>query len=297
MSIPLPKGLEHCPVCGVPLSLYAKRDGGKLVCTNCGYVIDDAPLDTGPEWRSYTEEDRLRRSRVGAPLTERVHDKGLTTYVQRNRRDPRAMKIVQLQTQLRTHGQKKMIKLLQDLNHFVAKLNLPPRVAETMAKLVKKLYFMGVIKKNNEHVYLAAAAVIASRIEGHSLTMRDVAEALGLSRQEVWKAYRKIVTKLRVRVAAPPRPQMYVSKIASKLKLSGEVEALATRFTIMLTKTGIAQGKPPEALAAAAVYVASILLDEKRNQQKVAQAIGVTDATIRNRYRDIVDNFYIEVRL
>ena len=65
----------------------------------------------------------------------------------------------------------------------------------------------------------------------------------------------------------------------------------------MLVRTGLAQGKPPEALAAASIYLASILLDQKRNQLAVARAIGVTDATIRNRYRDIVDNFYIEVRL
>jgi transcription initiation factor TFIIB len=287
-----------CPNCGAPLALYAKRMAdGRLVCTRCGYVIEESPLDLGPEWRSYTPEDKVKRSRAGSPLTERIHDKGLVTYIRINRRDLRSLRIVQLQAQLRSYGHKRMIKVLQDLNDIVAKLNLPSHVAETMAKLVRKLYEMGLIKKNNELVYLAAAALIASRLEQHTLSVREVSEVLGVSRQEVWRAYRRIVTRLKVKVAKPPQPQVYVSRIASKLRVSGEVEALATRFTMLLSRTGIAQGKPPEALAAAAIYLASILLDEKRNQQAVARAIGVTDATIRNRYRDIVDNFYIEVQL
>ncbi|ALL00150.1 transcription initiation factor IIB [Pyrodictium delaneyi] len=290
--------MDKCPSCGGPLSIYARRQSdGRLVCTSCGFVLEESPIDSGPEWRSFTEEDRTRRSRVGAPLTARVHDKGLTTYIYAPRSDIRARKLVAIQASLRSHGHKKLIKVLQEANRVAARLQLPSRVAETMARIIRQLQSLGVLKKNNINEYLAAAAVVAARIERHPLTMRDVAETLGLSEQDVWRAYRRIVTRLKVRVTTPPKPQMYVSKIASKLGLNGEVEALATRFTIMLARTGLAQGKPPEALAAAAVYVSSILLDQKRNQLTVAKAIGVTDATIRNRYRDIVDNFYIEVRL
>lgn len=290
--------MDKCPSCGGPLPIYARRQSdGRLVCTSCGFVLEESPIDSGPEWRSFTEEDRARRSRVGAPLTARVHDKGLTTYIYAPRSDIRARKLVAIQASLRSHGHKKLIKVLQETNRVAARLQLPSRVAETMARIIRQLQSLGILKKNNINEYLAAAAVVAARIERHPLTMRDVAETLGLSEQDVWRAYRRIVTRLKVRVAIPPKPQMYVSKIASKLGLNGEVEALATRFTIMLARTGLAQGKPPEALAAAAVYVSSILLDQKRNQLTVAKAIGVTDATIRNRYRDIVDNFYIEVRL
>ena len=292
---PLP---EYCPNCGAPLRLYAHRlSDGRLVCSRCGFVIEESPIDLGPEWRSFNEEDRTRRSRVGAPLTERIHDHGLTTYIYAKRTELRARKLVAIQASLRTHGQKKLISILQEANRAASKLRLPSRVAETMAKLIRQLYSSGVLRKNNLPEYIAASAVIAARIERHPLTMRDAAELLGISEQDVWRAYRRIVTKLRVRPAAPPKPQMFISRIASRLKLSGEVEALAMRFSTLLVRTGLAQGKPPEALAAASVYLASILLDQKRNQLTVARAIGVTDATIRNRYRDIVDNFYIEVRL
>ncbi|BEP18604.1 transcription initiation factor IIB family protein [Pyrofollis japonicus] len=287
-----------CPNCGAPLRLYAHRlPDGRLVCSKCGYVIEESPIDLGPEWRSFNEEDRARRSRVGAPLTARIHDQGLTTYIYAKRTELRARKLVALQANLRSHGQKKLISILQEANRAASKLRLPSRVSETMARILRQLYNTGILRKNNISEYIAAAAVIAARIEKHPLTMRDTAEVLGVNEQDVWRAYRRIVTKLRVRPAAPPRPQMFVSRIASKLNVSGEVETLAMRFATLLVSTGLAQGKPPEALAAASVYLASILLDQKRNQLAVARTINVTDATIRNRYRDIVDNFYIEVRL
>jgi transcription initiation factor TFIIB len=288
---------KSCPGCGAPISVYARWDEGRLICTKCGTIIYENLFDIGPEWRSFTEEDRQRRSRVGAPLTSRIHDKGLTSFVYARRNDPRQWKIVAIQARLRSQGQQKLIGLLQEANRVIAQLGLPPHVAETMARILRKLYAMGLIRKNNMNEYIAAAAIIASRIEQYPLSMRVVASKLKVSHQALWRAYSNIVTKLKVRTVNIPKPSMYVSRIVSKLNLNGEVESLAYRFTDLLVKTGIAQGKPPEALAAAAVYVASILLDNKRNQLTIAKAIEVTDATIRNRYRDIVDNFYIEVRL
>jgi transcription initiation factor TFIIB len=289
--------LDRCPVCNAPLALYARRDeNGALVCTNCGYVIAESSFDLGPEWRSFTEEDRTRRSRVGSPLTALVHDYGLTTYIY-SRRDPRQRKLAAIQAKLRSHKNRKLIALLQEVNSIVRRFRLQQSVAETYARLVRKLYEEGMIKKNNTVEYMAAALLVAARLENHPLSFNDIIRAFDIEPQQFWRAYNTIVNKLRVRAARPPRPQHFVPKIASRLGLSGEVETLAVKFTALLQQTGLAQGKPPEPLAGAAVYLASILLDRKRNQQDVARAVNATDATIRNRYRDIVDNFYIEVRL
>jgi len=287
-----------CPSCGAPLALYAKRDtNGNLVCTQCGLVLSEADFDLGPEWRSFTQEDRLRRSRVGSPMTALVHDYGLTTYIYTHSRDPRQRKLVALQARLRTYKHQKLISVLQEANRVARKLNLPQRTAETYGRLVRKLYEEKLIKKNNINEYLAAAALIAARLEKHPLSVNDVLQALGVRKQQLWRAYNTILRKLKVRSTAPPKPHNFIPKIASKLGLGGEVETLALRFATLLVRTGLAQGKPPEPLAGAAIYISSILLDRKKNQQEIAKVVNATDATIRNRYRDIVDNFYIEVRL
>jgi len=284
---------DVCPRCGAP----AFWVGSTLVCTVCGLTLEESPIDMGPEWRAYSPEDRRNKARTGPFPTKLLHNNGYGSIVGASKKNIRQWKLVVLQSRLRSHGNERSIEILQETRYAVSLLGLPKHVAETMAVIMRKLHYMRLIKKNNLSEYIAAAAIIASRIERYPLSMKDTAQKLRVNTQALWRAYTSIHRKLKVRTTSIPRPSMYISKIASKLNLAGEVETLAYRISRFLVSTGIAQGKPPEALAAASVYVASILLDQKRNQMFIAKAINVTDATIRNRYRDIVDNFYIEVRL
>ncbi len=287
---------EKCPRCGAPTALYVVRDGSTLVCRNCGYVFEEAPIDIGPEWRVYTPEERLERSRVGAPPTERIHDRGITTIIRASRRDLRGQKLEAIQSRLRVEQDRRLVEILGELDRAIARLGLPNHVAETAAKLLRMMYKQGVVRRSNAPEYIAASIFAAARINSYTLTMKDIVEIVDTDIQRAWHAYRRLIERVRVR-SRPLGPAHYVSQVVSKLKLSSRVENLALRFTQLLIRSGLAQGKPPQPLAAAAVYLASILLDEKRNQSEVAQAVNVSDATIRNRYRDIVDNFYIEVML
>ena len=50
---------------------------------------------------------------------------------------------------------------------------------------------------------------------------------------------------------------------------------------------GLISGRGPMGVAAAAVYIASVLTGERRTQKEVADVAGVTEVTIRNRYREL----------
>jgi len=45
-------------------------------------------------------------------------------------------------------------------------------------------------------------------------------------------------------------------------------------------------GKSPTGYAAAAIYAASLLCNEKKTQNEVASVAQVTEVTIRNRYQE-----------
>ena len=51
----------------------------------------------------------------------------------------------------------------------------------------------------------------------------------------------------------------------------------------------LTSGRGPVGLAAASLYVASLLTGEKRTQREIADVVGVTEVTIRNRYKEIID--------
>ena len=50
----------------------------------------------------------------------------------------------------------------------------------------------------------------------------------------------------------------------------------------------IITGRDTRGLAAAAIYIASILTDYKITQRDIASIAGVTEVTVRNRYKELV---------
>jgi transcription initiation factor TFIIB len=57
------------------------------VCGDCGLVLYEQMMDKGPEWRAFDHDQRIKRSRVGAPMTFTIHDKGLSTMIDWRNRD------------------------------------------------------------------------------------------------------------------------------------------------------------------------------------------------------------------
>jgi transcription initiation factor TFIIB len=48
----------RCLACGGSLATVLQRE--ETVCTQCGLVVAEATVDTGPEWRSFDKEKRVR---------------------------------------------------------------------------------------------------------------------------------------------------------------------------------------------------------------------------------------------
>ena len=63
--------VRKCPECGSG-NLIRDYERAEVVCQDCGLVIDQQIIDMGPEWRAFDQEQRVKRSRVGAPMTYSV---------------------------------------------------------------------------------------------------------------------------------------------------------------------------------------------------------------------------------
>ncbi len=59
----------------------------------------------------------------------------------------------------------------------------------------------------------------------------------------------------------------------------------------------LTNGRGPISIAAAAIYIAAILCDERRIQREVAEVTCVTEVTIRNRYKELVETLDIDIIL
>src|SRR4030067_719484 len=80
------KATVECPECKSH-RLVHDYERAELICNECGLVVDADFIDQGPEWRAFDHDQRMKRSRVGAPMTYTIHDKGLSTMIDWRNRD------------------------------------------------------------------------------------------------------------------------------------------------------------------------------------------------------------------
>ncbi len=127
-------------------------------------------------------------------------------------------------------------------------------------------------------------------------TLGEVGEPIDVSEKEGGRVYRFLLRRLNADV---PRygPEGYLSKFVSQLSLSGETEIISEKILSMAAELRLTSGRGPSGMAAAATYIACKLMDENITQGDIAKIAGVTEVTIRNRYKELVQKISIEMEL
>jgi transcription initiation factor TFIIB len=87
----------------------------------------------------------------------------------------------------------------------------------------------------------------------------------------------------------------YISKLANIAKIDTKIERLALEIAQKTNNNFFSDGKAPNGLAAAYIYLASVQLGINLLQIDVSNFAGGTEVTIRNRCKDILNNFKLVV--
>lgn len=301
-----PHDAKRCPECA---SVQLRRDErrGEVVCADCGLVLEDRLIDPGPEWRAFDSEQRDRRARTGAPATVLLHDKGLSTEIGwpggkdgQGRRVParnRAMLFRiqrwQRRARARSGADRSLMVALAELDRVASRAGLPRNVRETAAVIYRRAADKHLSRGRSIEGVASASLYAACRQLGVPRTLDEISEASRVPRKVVGRTHRLLHRELGLRLP-PTNPLEYVPRFASHLELSAGTQALAVRIVQLAIRHGLANGKSPMGTAAAALYIASILSGQPRSQDQVAQAAGVTEVTIRNRYHTLAEALPVE---
>ncbi len=298
----------QCPECkSTHLAFDEAR--GELVCEECGLVIDEGMIDQGPEWRAFDLEQGEKRARTGAPMTYTIHDKGLSTTIgwknkdsygktipTKNRAQLYRLRKWQRRIRVSNATERNLAYALGELDRMASGMGLPRNVRETGAMIYRKAVNKNLIRGRSIEGVVAASLYAACRQCGVPRTLDEIAGASRVSRKEIGRTYRFMTRELKLKLM-PTRPQDYVSRFCSELKLSGEVQSRALDILKEASDKELTSGRGPTGVAAAAIYVASILSNERRTQREVADVAGVTEVTIRNRYKELTEKLGIDVEL
>jgi len=133
-------------------------------------------------------------------------------------------------------------------------------------------------------------------MRGIPRTLDEISKASGIEKKEIGRAYRFLKNELEMDVPLTD-PSQYVPKFSTALKLGGQVQEEAIKLIKKSLKKGLISGRGPTGVAAAALYIASAMYGEKRTQKEVADVAGVTEVTIRNRYRELKKELGLKINL
>ena len=295
-----------CPECG---STHLSKDYSRaeLVCRDCGLVIDQDFIDHGPEWRAFDSEQREKRARTGAPMTYTIHDKGLSTMIgwqnrdsygksipTRNRAQLYRLRKWQTRTRISDSTERNLAIALSSLDRMSSTLGLPRNVRETAAMIYRKAVRRKLIRGRSIEGVSAAVLYAACRQCNVPRTLEEIGRVANMPKKEIGRNYRNISRKLELKLL-PTTPQDYISRFSSQLSLSNDVQAKTNEILKKAANEELTSGRGPTGLAAAALYIATILCGERRTQREVADVAGVTEVTIRNRYKELAEKLDINI--
>ena len=298
--------VDKCPECGSS-NLVHDYDTGETVCGDCGLVLYEQMMDKGPEWRAFTQEEKASRSRVGVPTSYSVHDKGLSTAISQVDRDAFGRKLPlstrlqmwrlrkwQIRSRVHSSIDRNLAQAMAELDRLSDKVYIPPPIKEKAAVTYRKALDKGLVRGRSIAAIAAAALYAACRGSGTPRTLREIAEASLVDKKDVARCYRLLLRELDVHMPIAD-PLTYVSKIAERTGISGRTQGLAIQILREARNKRAAAGKDPMGLAAAALYIACLKNNEKKTQKDIAEAAGVTEVTVRNRYKTLKKQLKLEL--
>ncbi|MGM0606311.1 MAG: transcription initiation factor IIB [Halobacteriota archaeon] len=288
-----------CPECGGQLATDTEH--GETICSDCGLVVEEDEIDHGPEWRAFDSSERDSKSRVGAPTTKMMHDKGLSTNIGWQDKDAygrslgsrQRQKMQRLRTwneRFRTRDSKErnLKQALGEIDRMASALGLPKTVRETASVIYRRALTDDLLPGRSIEGVATAALYAAARQAGTPRSLDEVERVSRVEKSEIARTYRYVVRELKLEVK-PADPESYVPRFASELGLSEETERQARGLLKTAKREGIHSGKSPVGLAAAAVYAAALLTNEKVTQNEVSDVANISEVTIRNRYHELLD--------
>jgi transcription initiation factor TFIIB len=291
--------IDVCPECGG--NVLTDAEHGETVCQDCGLVVEEDEIDHGPEWRAFDSAEKDRKSRVGAPTTNMMHDKGLSTNIGWQNKDAygrslsseQRQKMQRLRTwneRFRTRDSKErnLKQALGEIDRMASALGLPQNVRETASVIYRRALGDDLLPGRSIEGVATSALYASARMAGNPRSLDEMARVSRVEKMELTRTYRYIVRELSLEVQ-PADPEHYLPRFISDLGLSEETQRRARDLVEGARQSGMLSGKSPVGIAAAAVYAAALLTNEKVTQSQVSDVADISEVTIRNRYKELLE--------
>ena len=305
---------QNCPECRS--TLVDDMQNGEIICSGCGIVVDDQISDFGSETVSSNVEDKMKLARATGQTTYSKHDLGISTEISISAKDYRGMKITsevasqmhnlrkwQQRVRIASPKERRLATVLTKIGETCENLNLSKNVLETSSMIYRNLD--GHIDVKGKSIVSITAATIYMACKQCEVirTLDEICREICPPKSVKTKTklaaryYRTMVMEMGALHAPVVVMSKYISKIANITETEVRVERLALEIADKTKDSNVSDGKAPNGMAAAYLYIASVLLGQNILQRDVSNVAGVTEVTIRNRCKEILTCYKLKITL
>ncbi len=284
---------DLCPECnGNVISL---NQIGEIVCSDCGLVIKERSVDLShSDKRAYTSQEKNQREHTGAPISSLLPDMGLTTVIDRkNIKDPDLKRAVKWNTRI-TWEKRNILIATTELKRICSNLNLPNHIKFEAIKLYKDAFKKKLLRGRSINSMIAASIYLAIRLKRIPRTLQEILDESSESEKDIRRCYRVLIREFNIK-APNTNPSDLIPTYIATLKLGPDIEINSTKIVNAYSERFSTSGKDPKGIVAGAIYLACRMKGLELTQKDIAEIVGVTEVTLRSRYKELSTKLKIKV--
>ncbi|MHA1150855.1 MAG: transcription initiation factor IIB [Promethearchaeota archaeon] len=280
---------EVCPECEGHITQSIER--GERVCRYCGLIVNEREIDIAhPDKRAFTYKDRKEKINYCPPISAFSPDIGLSTLIDRTQIcNSDFLRAAKIDSQLNWKD-RNMLIALTELKRISYNLNIVSHIKELAFDLYKKAFDANILKGRSIKAMVIACLYHACKIENFPRTLQELLDQSSSNQKSIIKCYRVLLKALSLENhnSKPLDPLILIPRYVADLGLDTEFEGMVIKVLRKYKKNKFINGVNPKGLCAGSIYLVAKLKNIKLSQKNISQVIGITEVTLRARYKEII---------
>ena len=283
---------NSCSECGG--KIISLQEKGEIVCGQCGLVISERILDIYHSGkRAFTKQEKEKRERTGSPISILLPDMGLSTVIDKsNIKNPDLKRAAKWNSRM-TWDKRNMLIATTELKRIGSNLNLPDHIKKSAIRLYKEAFKKKLLRGRSINGMVAACLYFACREKKIPRTLQEILDETSINAKNVRRCYRTLIRELNLKVPSTD-PISLIPRYIAELNLDADIEKTTIKILQTFMSKYSTSGKDPKGLCAGALYLISKVRNKRVSQKEIANLVGVTEVTLRSRYKELVRKLNIK---
>ncbi len=282
-----------CSECGGSILFIEEK--GETVCGQCGLIINDRIVDFSHSGkRAYTNQEKINREQTGSPISILMPDMGLSTVINKEKiNNPDLKRAAKWNTRI-TWKKRNLLIASTELKRIASNLNLPNHIKEDAMRLYIEAFKRKLLRGRSINAMVAACLYLACRREEFPRTLQEILDEASASAKDVRRSFSVLIRELNLKTNSTD-PISLIPRYITELGLDAEIERITIKILKRYGLKYSISGKDPKGLCAGAIYLACKIKSLSLTQQQIANSVGITEVTLRSRYKELKTKLNITV--